>query len=52
MSWTESKLQYKEGRWAIRLGPAFVVLLEAKPEVYNLCPGAAEKLEWILSQHF
>lgn len=52
MSWTESILQYKEGRWEIRLGPAFVVLLEAKPEVYNLCPGAAEKREWILNQPF
>jgi hypothetical protein len=52
MSWTESKLQYEYGRWVIRLGPCFVYLLEAKPEVLNLCPGANEKLEWILNQSF
>lgn len=52
MSWTEAKLQYEYGRWVIRLGPCFVVLLEAKPEVYNLCLGAAEKREWILNQPF
>lgn len=51
MSWTESKLQY-EDQWVIRLGSVFVVLLDAKPEVYNLCPGAAEKREWILNQPF
>ena len=52
MSWTESVLQYEHGRWVIRLGPAFVVLLEAEPEVLNLCPGANKKLEWILNQPF
>lgn len=50
MSWTESKLQYEEG--VIRLGPCFVVLLDAKPEVLNLCPGANEKREWVLNQPF
>lgn len=50
MSWSESKLHNEEGRWVIRLGPCFVV--DAKPEVYNLCPGAAEKREWILNQPF
>ena len=34
------------------LRPCFVALLDAKPEVYNLCPGAAEKREWILNQPF
>jgi len=49
MSCTESELKF-EGQWVIRLGPCFVV--DAKPEVLNLCPGAAEKREWILNQPF
>jgi hypothetical protein len=52
MSWTESTLQYEHGRWVIRLGPAFVALLEAKPEFLNLCPGANQKLEDVLNQPF
>ena len=52
MSWTESKLQYEHGQWVIRLGPCFVVLLDAKPVVLNLCPGASEKREWVLNQPF
>ena len=52
MSWTEAEVKIEEGRWVIRLGPCFVVLLEAKPELLNLCPGAAEKLEWMLNQPF
>jgi hypothetical protein len=51
MSWTESELKF-EGQWVIRLGPCFVVLLEAKTELINLCPGVVKKLEWILNQPF
>lgn len=48
MSWTKSTLQYEYGRWVIRLGPCFVV--DAKPEVLNLCLGANKKLKWVLNQ--
>jgi len=51
MSCTESELKF-EGQWVIRLGPCFVVLLEAKPEVLTLCPGAVKKLEDMLNQPF
>ena len=52
MSWSESKLQYEHGKWVIRLGPCFVVLLDADEDLLNLCPGAAEKREWVLNQPF
>ncbi len=52
MSWAEAKIKIEKGQWVIRLGPCFVVLLEAKDELLNLCPEAAEKLEWILNQPF
>lgn len=52
MTWGEAEIKIEEGRWVVRLGPVFVVLLEAKPELLNQCPQANEKLDWILKQPF